>query len=107
MDTALYELDDIPFPSDDTSEHDQPRSIDDDSEVDHPVHYMSSEGLETIDVIKAFTEDLTGIEAVCTANVIKYICRWKHKGGVTDLKKAEWYLDYLIDQLESDDNSGV
>lgn len=68
--------------------------------VNHPAHYETKSGLETIDVIKAFTEDLNGIEAVCTANVIKYICRWKKKNGIEDLKKAEWYLKYLIKSIE-------
>lgn len=68
--------------------------------VNHPPHYISENGLETIDVIESFTADLQGIEAVCTANVIKYICRWKHKNGVQDLKKAQWYLTHLIDILE-------
>lgn len=65
--------------------------------VNHPAHYMSYTGLETIDVIEAFTSDLTGMDAVCTANVIKYICRWKHKNGIEDLKKAQWYLNRLIE----------
>ena len=70
--------------------------------VNHPAHYMSYTGLETIDVIEAFTADLQGIEAVCTANVIKYICRWYHKNGIEDLKKAQWYLNKLIEK-ENDD----
>ena len=70
--------------------------------VNHPEHYQSSKGLETIDVIEAFTEDLTGMEAVCTANVLKYICRWKKKNGVQDLKKAKWYLEKLIEKLDND-----
>ena len=68
--------------------------------VNHPDHYKTSSGLETIDVIKAFTENCVGIEAVCTANVIKYVCRWKKKNGLEDLKKAEWYLQYLIRNIE-------
>ena len=51
----------------------------DDKMVSHPSHYQSNTGLEVIDVIEAFTFDLKGIEAVDTANVIKYICRWKAK----------------------------
>lgn len=66
--------------------------------VNHPAHYMSKTGLETIDVIEAFTSDLVGLEAVCTANVIKYVCRWKHKNGLEDLKKAQWYLNKLIEK---------
>ena len=50
--------------------------------VSHPSHYKSKNGLEVIDVIEAFTFDLKGIEAVDTANIIKYICRWKNKNGI-------------------------
>lgn len=69
--------------------------------VNHPEHYISETGLETIDVIEAFTFELKGMEAVCTANVLKYICRWKHKNGVQDLKKAQWYLARLINRIEN------
>ena len=72
----------------------------DDKMVSHPSHYQSKSGLEVIDVIEAFTEDLSGMEAVDTANVIKYICRWKKKGGVQDLKKVIWYATDLIDRIE-------
>lgn len=68
--------------------------------VNHPAHYKSETGLETIDVIEAFTFDLKGIEAADTSNVIKYICRWKNKNGLEDLKKARWYLEHLIDHVE-------
>ena len=34
-------------------------------------------------------------------NVVKYVTRWKHKGGVEDLKKARHYLDLLINIEES------
>lgn len=71
-----------------------------DKMVSHPSHYQSETGLEVIDVIEAFTFDLKGIEAVDTANVIKYICRWKNKNGLQDLKKAVWYLDNLINHVE-------
>lgn len=68
--------------------------------VNHPNHYQTKTGLETIQVIEAFTDDLKGIEAVCTANIIKYICRWKKKNGLQDLKKAQWYLNKLIKHVE-------
>lgn len=70
-------------------------------EVNHPQHYISETGLETIDVIEAFTFDLKGIEAVCTGNILKYICRWKNKNGLQDLKKAQWYLERLIKHVET------
>lgn len=72
----------------------------DDKMVSHPAHYMSKSGLETIEVIEAFTAELCGIEAVCTANILKYACRWKEKNGIQDLKKIMWYTQYLIDFLE-------
>ena len=67
--------------------------------VNHPAHYTQS-GIECIDAIVAAVEGLEGMEAVCTANVIKYIWRWKRKNGVEDLKKARWYLDKLIEIKE-------
>lgn len=72
-----------------------------DKMVSHPSHYQSKNGIEVIDVIEAFTEDLEGIEAVCTGNAIKYLCRWKSKNGVQDLEKAMWYLQHLINVLKS------
>lgn len=72
--------------------------------VNHPAHYASaSNGIECIDAIEAATEDLNGLEAVCTANVLKYIWRWKRKNGIEDLKKARWYLEKLIEKLEEND----
>ena len=70
--------------------------------VSHPPHYQSSTGLEAIDVIEAFTSDLKGIEATDTGNVIKYICRWRHKNGMEDLKKAQWYLNHLIEHVKKE-----
>ena len=66
----------------------------------NPGHYKSKNGLEVIDCIEAFTEDLTGIEAVCVANVLKYICRYKKKNGLQDVLKSRWYCEKLIKHLE-------
>ena len=70
--------------------------------VNHPGHYQSKSGLETIQVIEAFTEDCVGMEAVYTGNILKYVCRWKKKNGLEDLKKAQWYLNHLIDYVEKE-----
>lgn len=72
--------------------------------VNHPNHYISHNGLEVIDVIDEFTYGLEGYEAIYTGNVIKYICRWKQKNGLEDLKKARWYLDRLIDRIDTDES---
>ena len=69
--------------------------------VNHPSHYKSETGLEAIDAIEAFTFDLKGIEAFDTGNALKYICRWKKKNGLEDLKKAQWYLNHLIKHVEN------
>ena len=66
------------------------------SNVDHPNHYQSKTGLEVIDVIKSFTSELSGEEAFCIGNAIKYICRYSKKNGVEDLEKAKWYIDRAI-----------
>lgn len=68
--------------------------------VNHPEHYKAKNGLEAIDMIAAFTEGLQGMDAVCTANALKYLCRWHKKNGVEDLKKAKWYIEYLINMKE-------
>ena len=68
--------------------------------VSHPSHYQSESGLEVIDVIEAFTSDLNGIEATDTGNILKYMCRWKHKNGLQDLEKAQWYLTHLIEKIK-------
>ena len=33
-------------------------------------------------------------------NVIKYVSRYKNKNGIEDLKKARWYLNDIINDLE-------
>ena len=67
--------------------------------VNHPSHYTQG-GVECIDAITAATVNKTGIEAVCTANVIKYLWRYEAKNGLEDVKKAQWYLNRLIAEME-------
>lgn len=38
----------------------------------------------------------------CEGNAIKYICRYKDKGGILDLQKAIHYLQLLIEQRTLD-----
>lgn len=33
----------------------------------------------------------------CEANVVKYITRWRDKGGLKDLEKVKHYVDLLIE----------
>lgn len=46
---------------------------------------------------------MSEIEGFYTGNVIKYICRWKKKNDLEDLKKARVYLNWLIDHEEKKD----
>lgn len=66
--------------------------------VNHPSHYTAG-GIECIEALKAATTRLTGIEAVCTANAIKYLWRWKDKNGSEDIRKAIWYCERLLKEI--------
>lgn len=63
--------------------------------VNNPTHYTTGE-IEVIDYIqdKLTTEQFEGY---CVGNIMKYVSRYRHKGGVEDLKKARWYLNRLIE----------
>lgn len=49
-----------------------------------------------------YANGITGIEAY----VIKYVSRWRNKGGIEDLKKARHCLDVLI-ELEEKSKRGL
>ncbi|UNY50488.1 hypothetical protein [Salmonella phage PhiSTP1] len=73
--------------------------------VNHPDHYKQG-CVECIDAIAAATVNKTGIEAVCVANVIKYLWRYELKNGEEDVKKAQWYLNRLVAELENQHEPG-
>lgn len=62
--------------------------------VNKPAHYQIG-GVETIDVIRAKLGE--GFGYYCEGNAIKYLTRWRQKGGVEDLRKASVYLGWLIE----------
>ena len=66
--------------------------------VNHPSHYTFGD-IEVIDYIR---DKLNPIEfqGYCIGNVMKYISRWRHKGGAEDLSKAEVYLKWAIESAE-------
>lgn len=60
-------------------------------EVNNPSHYQLPNGVEVIDI----TENLDFL----TGNAVKYLCRAGRKGDkLTDLKKAQWYVNRLIEK---------
>lgn len=65
----------------------------------NPKHYSEGMpgGVQVIDIIRAQDADFLH------GNVIKYLLRWKFKNGVTDLKKAQQYLVWLLEQEEAKD----
>jgi hypothetical protein len=63
-----------------------------------PLHYKKGE-IECIQAIQSATVGKTGIEAVCVANVIKYLWRYEDKGGKEDIEKAQWYLKKLLESF--------
>lgn len=67
----------------------------------NPNHYKQGK-VECIDCIESATSSLTGFEGFCTGNAIKYLYRWKQKGGVTDLLKSQWYLNRLIERQKGE-----
>ena len=71
-----------------------------DDPVNHPSQYTQGE-VECIDAIDSAVTALPPDEAVCVANVIKYVWRYRFKSPVESLKKARWYLDRLIGKMET------
>lgn len=70
-------------------------------DINSPYHYTKG-SIECIDIIKEMVIDKSGIEAVCVANAVKYLYRYKGKGGVESVKKARWYINRLVREMEGD-----
>ena len=66
----------------------------------NPSHYKPEGGVECIDLIR---QNLTRDQFIgyLAGNNQKYIFRWQQKGGLEDLRKANWYLDRLIKEVTS------
>ena len=62
----------------------------------NPDYYRK--GIETTDYIQSHSMNYL------EGNIIKYITRHRAKGGVDDLRKAEWYLTRLIKQQEKNND---
>lgn len=70
--------------------------------VENPSHYYKG-GMWCEKAIQAITSNLTGFEAVCVANVVKYLWRYKAKNGLEDIRKARKYIDMLIGYILSEE----
>lgn len=69
--------------------------------VNHPNHYQNIAGVEAIDILNDVVKDLPGTQAAMLWNTLKYLLRFQKKNGVDDLKKAQNYLQWLIDEINS------
>lgn len=74
--------------------------------VNKPKHYMLFEelGIEVRDVIAKLCDKITeseylfnGMDYSDYVQMMQYLMRFMDKNGVQDLKKAQFYLDKLID----------
>lgn len=81
--------------SPDRGEKNLSMKIDKIDNVNHPKHYQTLGGIECIDMISS-TLGEEGFSNYCQGNIIKYVVRYRQKGGVESLQKARWYLDTLI-----------
>lgn len=69
--------------------------------VDHPVHYTHG-GIECLDAIEAaLSSQDNPYQAFLTGQVLKYMWRWPMKNRLEDCRKAKFYLDRLIAELEA------
>ncbi len=68
--------------------------------VNSPPHYNQT-GIECIHAISAATGD--GFKHYLQGNIMKYLWRFDYKEKpLEDLKKAQWYLDKLIEEVMAD-----
>ena len=75
-----------------------------DDEVNSPSHYKNQGDIECIDAMESMLsrEEIIGY---LRGNSFKYRWRCRNKGSaVTDLKKAEWYEQRLLELLKGEDN---
>jgi hypothetical protein len=57
-------------------------------------HYKRFAGIEPWDVITAW-----GL-GYLDGNAVKYLARWRYKGGLSDLRKALHYIEKQIEEEE-------
>ena len=69
--------------------------------VNSPNHYTNGR-VEVIEVLEDAVDNApTNQAAVLQANALKYLLRlWLKENPLQDAKKARWYLDRLISNLE-------
>ena len=74
--------------------------------INRPKHYnvnrLGEQAIETYTYIRSWKMDYP------ESNIIKYVTRHPYKGkSLEDLKKARWYLDKLIEEVEKEKEQKV
>ena len=68
--------------------------------INNPKHYTTG-NIECIEYIEdKLSKD--ALEGYFIGNVIKYVTRYKEKNGLEDIKKAQWYLNRMIKNMEGE-----
>lgn len=68
--------------------------------VNRPTHYANQGQIECIQVLEQLAGDGEDFRIL---NAIKYLWRWRHKGGVESLRKAVWYIERVIASKEANE----
>jgi len=63
-----------------------------DDQVNHPSHYTQG-GIECIEVLEQLAADGHDFRIL---NAIKYLWRYRHKGGDESLRKSIWYIQRVL-----------
>jgi hypothetical protein len=69
--------------------------------VNSPSHYAQG-GIESIEAIQASMSS-EAFKGFLKGNCHKYLWRYERKNGKEDLLKCQWYLNYLIKTIETDE----
>lgn len=74
--------------------------------VNNPKHYVvdiDGEKVNTLKMVQAVVRPITnGVVASAVKDILKYVIRAEKKNGLEDYKKARFYLDEIIKELEKD-----
>lgn len=78
--------------------------------VNRPKHYLlfPEYNIEVRDLMLKLAKDLdsknfNGLLISDYIQAMQYLLRWHNKNGVEDIKKALWYLNKIVESLESED----
>ena len=93
---VLYKIGGVKHDDHPVEPSNHPKILDSSSDPINPSHYKQG-NIECIEAIKAALGE--GFPNYLRGNVMKYLWRYKEKGGVDDLRKSAWYLDRLVKEV--------